>query len=150
MNNNSEAIEQRLREEAERLLGGPPPPGLLRSLQTRGRWGNLRRVSLEAALLLTSLAFVAHYIYRDKQIARNVEQQTSPQQSAGKSTATAIIVESKETLAADPGTTNVLYVSHQAQTVDYYSLSPPEQFAVRRFLETDGDPSSTDFWENSL
>ena len=50
MNNNTDGIEQRLREEADRFLGQSPARDLVRTLQAHRQRRELKRVASVAAI----------------------------------------------------------------------------------------------------
>ena len=148
MNDSTKQIEHRLREEAKRFLSASPIPELLRTLQARQQQRRLKRIaSLAAGLLLAGMALAGYRFSRWEQIAGN-SSQSPPQPAAGASPNSMVAGRESASASAHASTTDQL--PPRIETVDYYSLSPTEQFAVRRFLEIENNSHSAQLWENSL
>ena len=150
MNNNTDGIEQRLREEADRFLGQTPVPDLVRTLQAHRQRRELKRVaSVAAGLLLMFTAFAAYRFSQREPPVVNSPQ--SPRQSSATGVNLNVEVAKRDSVPA-PNRAEITdhVLSPAVEAVNYDSLTPAEQFAVRRFLETETGLRSTKFQEISL
>jgi hypothetical protein len=150
MNTRSEGIEQRLCEEAERFLDDPPTADLLRALRIRQQRRECKRVAFVVAGLL--LMFVTLAGYRFWQ--RGPTLATSPQ-APWQSNATDVnpndqAANRDSAQAPARAATDDHDLPTLSEAVHYDSLTPAEQFAVRRFLETETGWRSTELQEISL
>ena len=150
MNNNTDSIERRLREEADRFLGQPPAQNLVRTLRARRQRRDLKRVAFVAAGLL--LMFTVFAGYRVSQWEPTVAKSPhSPRQSSAPDVSLNATVPQRVSVPApDRAAITDHDLSPAVEAVSYDSLTPAEQFAVRRFLETETGLRSTEFQEISL
>jgi hypothetical protein len=150
MNNNAEGIEQELREEAERFLHDPPVPELVRTLRARQQRRGIKRIaSLAAGLLLLGATIVGYRLSQTEQIAADTPQARA-QLSVANRYRNSIVADRERAMAPAHAPTSDNDQLPGVEAVSYESLTPAEQFAVRRFLETENGLRSTELLEISL